>query len=167
MRYRVRVSSRNVFGWGPPSPPVALSTPQGIGEPQPPQPPTHLPPPDGQCDAVLLQLPPPRRGCERESTITLQMRSPRSGLWSALQTVQLGSTSSGSDEGDSAATARGRTVLITSLDPYSAYQFRLLASRGGALTSAPSTPTDLLLPGPSGESAILTLALCLALALTR
>ena len=41
-------------------------------------------------------------------------------------------------------------VLVTSLDAYSGYEFRLIAQRG-ARSSLPSQPTELLLPGPAGE----------------
>ena len=76
------------------------------------------------------------------------MRSPLSGSWSTLQTIDMNvlplpGTATAVSDG-------GRTVLVTSLEPYSAYEFRTVAQRGPR-SSAPSKPTDPLLPGPSGE----------------
>ena len=87
--YTIRLASQNLLGWGPPSPPLALSTPAGATDPDPPQPPAHLAPPDGRCDAIMLRLPPSRRGCAHDDALTLQMRSPLSATWSFLQTVDV------------------------------------------------------------------------------
>ena len=36
---------------------------------------------------MLLRLPPPRRGCEHDDTVTLEMRSPLSGGWESIRSV--------------------------------------------------------------------------------
>ena len=210
--YSIRVLSQSLLGWGAPSPALELLTPLGEGQVAAPMPPAYLPPPAGRCDAVLLRLPPRRRGCEKDEALILQIRASPDD-WQDLQTIDQGVPSPpaapgsaldasgealrgvsvassapsanvgaafGSSErsaeaispGEAAGTAaaataapRGRrvqalaaavgtsaaeTVLITSLDAYTGYAFRLVSQRGGRLSS-PSQPTSILMPGAGGN----------------
>ena len=161
--YTIRVASQALLGWGTPSPPLLISTPASDNELDPPQPPTYLPPPSGRCDAIMLRLPAGRRGCEHEDHLALQVRSTISGsTWTTLQTVDVSVPSRRSSStatpparqptsaAATAESASGHALLITSLDPYTGYEFRLIAQRGPHSSPA-SRSTALLLPGPAGD----------------
>ena len=167
--YHVRVATQSVLGWGSPSPPIEVTAPRTTSALTPPQPPTRLPSPAGRCDTILLQLPPARRGCEHDDALILQIRSFPSP-WQDLQAVDqsvptaptssLGAASAAEGDVSDALTAAGggamaaggddRNVLIASLEPYTAYQFRLVARRAEQL-SAPGEPTPMVMPGEGAE----------------
>eukprot|EP00966_Prymnesium_polylepis_P076222 1766594-Prymnesium_polylepis.1 len=61
-RYAVRLRAENIFDWGAATRTLRTQLPRLETTPAAPQPPVALPAPVGRCDAILLRLPPPRRG---------------------------------------------------------------------------------------------------------
>ena len=123
--YTLKVRARAKVGYGPPSVPITAMTGPATRSPDVPfsAPKPHDGTRQHDCTSVELRMPPLRPGCGGDERLTVEMSD--GGAW--LPAV----------EG-----AKGKTAVVSSLDPYVAYRFRVSAanSAGSSPAGAASSP---------------------------
>ena len=185
--YRISVRVHNVLGWSDASPAVAASTPEASGSKGKPSRPLSprmytassedtadsADDASASCDAMTLELPALRAGCDHDDYLTLEYQPPTlgddtngaaqhgtssvtdggssPGEWTAVPRSLFATGGGGGAAGEGDATMprlTERRVRIIGLDPYAAYRFRTVAhNRAG--DSAPSLPSGYLLTSGS------------------
>ena len=117
-RYNVRVRARSSVGYGPLSEALTVTTATATRSPATPSgAPKLLSSSTRDCTAIELHLPELRSGCSGDESLNVEL-SDGSGPWLPA-----------------AEGVKARSATITSLDPYTAYRFRVTAKNSAGSSS--------------------------------
>ena len=133
--YFVRVRARAEVGYGPHSAPVTLTTTAATRAPEAPfsAPKVHDGGKQHDCSAIELRLPTLRPGCGGDERLTIEMSE--GGAWLPA-----------------AEDVKGKTTMISALDPYAVYRFRAIAINGAG-SSKPGVESSSMVTDPEHANA--------------